>query len=148
MQFRVFVRRFLTHGFPFLWVLAGLVNNAPAAGRRDFAGFFRIREISVSGNQVQVNVTVRIGNYSDQALTGARVLIQCPTNAAKNCAVFAGVNIGQNDFFQSTARFTVDAKDLQAWLTSPPVFTLEEVDASGHRRDQRIQMMQAEMGEK
>jgi len=133
---------------PVICLLTSISAIASAAGGRDFAGFYHLDNLQNTGNQRQVTLTVRIGNYGDGNLVAGRVVLKCATNPAKNCAAFEAVNIPHGGFFRRTGHFTVDAQDVRHWLKSAPLFLIEDTDPAGRPRQRRIEMLHVHMGAK
>jgi len=117
----------------FLCLLAAFgVAMVSRAGSRDFAGFYDLSDVVVSGNQHYVTVTIRIRNYAETDLAGGRVVVACAADTGKMCGAFDAVNMRRGGIFKGRAIFLVGAEDAQNWLKSAPSFVVSDVDSMGH----------------
>jgi hypothetical protein len=116
-----------------LVVLLQLFAAAPvsAKGGRDFAGFYRVLQVTDQVKEVEVKLSLWVFNYSSADVTDATISLQ---NSLPN-PTFDGVTLNVNEHTKVpplVGTFNVSKRDYAAWQkgTRPP-FVIQFMDAAG-----------------
>jgi len=122
------------------------------AGSRQFAGSYKVLQVTNQGSSVQVQLSLRIINYSGADVTDAKVSLQSSLPAGPGLMeswvaqqpVFQGVTLHFNEHkivppLEGT--FTVPALEYKKWQKGvSPHFVIEFTDASGKLQRQPIEL--------
>jgi len=113
----------------------------PAKNGRDFAGSYQILQATEQGDEVEVQLSLRVFNYSSANVTDATIALQ---RSLRN-PTFDGVTLNVNEHKTVpplVGTFTISGRDYAAWLngTRPP-FVIEFTDASGKVHREKIEMV-------
>ena len=123
-------------------VLLQLFAAAPVSAKdgRDFAGFYKVLQVTDQVDEVQVKLSLQVFNYSSANVTEATIALQ---SSLPNPS-FDGVALNVNEHKivpPLVGTFKVSESDYAAWMkgTRPP-FVIEFTDASGKVHQEAIEL--------
>jgi hypothetical protein len=110
--------------------------NVPAEDVRDFAGFYKVGEITDLGDQVTLPLTVRIFNYSGAEVIGARIILEDSLVPGEDRGSFAAtVDLPDRESAAASDTFTVPRHEYEQWQEGAhPWLRLEFTDAAGTKQ--------------
>jgi hypothetical protein len=116
-------------------VVAGLACGGLARGNgREFSGFYRISDASVSGETVSLTLTLRLSNHSGADVSNATVLLRDWILPSRNYGTFASVNVAAGRTVQLSGTFQVPQHEYQSWQQGRhPFLMIEYADAAGNK---------------
>jgi hypothetical protein len=124
-----------------------------AKGAREFAGFYKILQVTKQDEQVEVRISLRVINYSEADVQGATISLTSSLPHAPGAAEawekeqpsFKGVALHVNEHKvvpPLEANFTVPAREYERWLKgAQPHFVIDYQDASGKPQHRAIELM-------
>jgi hypothetical protein len=124
-----------------------------AKGAREFAGFYRILQVTNQDDQVDVRISLHVFNYSEADVQDATIRLTSslphPPGAGeaweKEQPSFQGVTLHVNErqvVPPLEATFTVPAREYERWLKGAgPHFVIDYQDASGKPQHRAIELM-------
>lgn len=124
-----------------LLLLASGPRTAAKDGR-DFAGFYKLGDITDLGDQVSVPLTVRIHNYSDADVIGAKIILEDSLLPAEDLGTFAAiVDIRDRESARASEPFTVPRRLYDQWQEGvAPHLRLEFTDAAGTKQRAPVEL--------
>lgn len=123
--------------FVMAWALPTLASNG-----RDFAGTYQIKSQSTKNDKVTVSLTIRFWNYSDIAVTNAKVYLADRFMPGKDHGAFnQGVSLQKRQSADLSGTFTVPASEYTMWRQGlSPLFTVSFKDPSGKQVERKIEL--------
>lgn len=129
-------------------VLSALVVLLAAGGLlaeqgRDFAGFYKLGEdVTDLGEEVRVTLTVRIFNYSDADVIGAKIVLEGSLLPGEDLGSFAAiVDIRDRESVRVSEPFTVPRREYEQWQEGgSPRLRLEFTDAAGTKQRAPVEL--------
>jgi|SRR6267378_218899 len=123
-------------------IWAGLVWAGLAwANGRDFSGFYRTSDVSVSGETASLTLTVRLFNHSSMDVANATVVLRDWIIPSRNYASFPNVNIPAGKTVQLSGTFQVPQREYQSWQQGrQPTVIIEYMDISGNKVRRLIEL--------
>src|SRR5689334_22437366 len=108
-----------------LWTTT-FVGRTRAADIREFAGIYEISNTADLGDQVSLNLTVRLTNYSGSDLNGATATIEDKQEPAAVLGTFpAAVSVSNQRSVRLIGNFTIPKAEYEHWQGgSTPVLWL------------------------
>lgn len=116
-------------------VLLGLawVGLAQANGR-EFSGFYRVSDVSVSGDTASLTLTLRLFNHSGADVSNAAVVLHDVFIPTRNYGTISNVNVPAEHVVQFSGTFQVPQREYQSWQQGRrPFLMIEYTDAAGNK---------------
>ncbi len=109
---------------------------SPAKDGRDFAGFYELGEVTDLGEFVRVPLTVRVFNYSDADVVGAKITLEDSLLPGEDLGSFAQiVNIRDRESARVSDSFLVPRREYDRWQQGvPPHLRIEYKDANENQQ--------------
>jgi hypothetical protein len=116
-------------------VFAGLACGGLARGNgREFSGFYRISDASVSGETVSLTLTLRLFNHSGADVSNATVMLRDRIIPSQNYGTFASVKVPAGRAVQLSGTFQISQHEYQSWQQGrQPFLMIEYADAAGNK---------------
>lgn len=107
-----------------------------AADGRDFAGFYQTGEVTELGEHVEVELVVRVFNYSDADVLGASIVLEDSSLPGRALGSFLQtVDIRERESVRATSTFIIPRPEYERWQDgATPPLRLELADAAGTTR--------------
>jgi len=104
----------------------------PAKDGRDFAGFYKLGEITDLGDQVTVPLTLRVFNYSGADVIGAQIILEDRLLGEDLGSFAAIVDLRDRESARVSDTYTVPRREYEQWQEGAhPRLRLEFTDAAG-----------------
>ena len=116
-------------------ILAGLVWTGLAwANGRDFSGFYRTSDVSVSGETASLTLTVQIFNRSGADVSNATVLLSDWIIPGRNYGSFQNVDVADGRDVRLSGTFQIPQREYAGWQQGrPPNLIIQYADAAGNK---------------
>ncbi|PYT19790.1 MAG: hypothetical protein DMG58_35485 [Acidobacteria bacterium] len=116
-------------------ILAGLVWTGLAwANGRDFSGFYRTSDVSVSGETASLTLTVQIFNRSGADVSNATVLLSDWIIPGRNYGSFQNVDVADGRDVRFSGTFQIPQREYAGWQQGrPPNLIIQYADAAGNK---------------
>ena len=116
-------------------IWAGLVWAGLAwANGRDFSGFYRTSDVSVSGETASLTLTVQIFNRSGADVSNATVLLSDWIIPGRNYGSFQNVDVADGHDVRLSGTFQIPQREYAGWQQGrPPNLIIQYADAAGNK---------------
>ena len=116
-------------------VLAGLALAGTAWGNgREFSGFYRVSDVSVSGDTASLTLTLRLINHSSADVSNATVALRDSIIPSRNFGTFPNVSVPAGQTVQLSGTFQVPQREYESWQQGRrPFLMIEYADATGNK---------------
>ena len=116
-------------------VLAGLALAGTAWGNgREFSGFYKVSDVSVSGETANLTLTLRLFNHGTADVSNATVVLRDWVIPSRNFGTFPNVNVPAGQTVQLSGTFQVPQREYQSWQQGRrPFLMIEYADATGNK---------------
>jgi hypothetical protein len=118
------------------------IPQAHSASGRDFAGFYSLTDVTLSGQNYTLTFTARVFNYSGADVSGATFLLRnCPSSRAE-CSSFANINLDTKRPLHLSTKIAIPAALYAHWQHGGrPELVIEFTAADGEQRSERVELM-------
>lgn len=130
--------------------LLALVATTPAlaANGRDFAGLYHYDKTADLENQKQVNLSLRLFNYSGSFVGSAVLILEDELSIGQPYGSIAGISLDDGASVPITGSFAIPDAEYQRWQAGAlPHLWIDYIDANGSRVRRPIELVPALMGE-
>ena len=124
-------------------VLVGLALAATAWGDgREFSGFYRVSDVSVSGDTASLTLTRRLFNHSTADVSNATVMLRDWIIPSRNFGTFPSVGVPAGRSVQLSGTFQIPQREYQSWQQGrPPFLMIEYADVAGNKVRRPIEVV-------
>ena len=127
---------------------AGLALAGTAWGNgRDFSAFYRVSDVSLSGETASLTLTLRLFNHTTADVSNATVVLRDMLIPTRNFGTFPNVNVPAGQTVHLTGTFQVPQREYQGWQQGRrPFLMIEYADATGNNVRRPIEIAPGSVG--